>query len=230
MLSESIDLNEADWNVMVRLIYQILDGEVALMEGCCQLWKRADEYNLLSLSCFEWFVQLDLEFDNFLTGVAAAELPARRNTYEERKRDEIIAKLNLLLLQLREPGFTLQYAAKAFLKGDWTAQQAVMAMRRPIIDLGLDQEQPYDSLYGQADWALLRPTSDPGLAEKPPYVSLYRLADDFYEIPSGDARQLWHPDLIRQKEQDNADICNRIAESVNEACHYILAHPITRKY
>ncbi len=51
---------------MVCLIYQILDGEVGLMEGCSQLWKQADEYNLLSLPCFDWFVQLDLEFDNFL--------------------------------------------------------------------------------------------------------------------------------------------------------------------
>lgn len=229
MLSESIDLNETNWSAMVHLIYQILDGKMGSMEGCRQLWKQADEYNLLSLPCFEWFVQLDLDFDKFLAGVAAAELPARRNTFEERKREEIIAKLKLLLLQLQEPVFTLQYAAEAFLKGDWTAQQAILAMRRPIVDLGLDEEQPYDSLYGQADWALRRPIADPGLDQTPPYVSLYRLADDFYEIPSGDARQLWHPDLIRQKEQDNADICNMIAERVKEACQYILAHPISRR-
>ncbi|MBK7746469.1 MAG: hypothetical protein QG625_3521 [Cyanobacteriota bacterium erpe_2018_sw_39hr_WHONDRS-SW48-000098_B_bin.30] len=230
MLSESIELNETNWTGMVHLIYQILDGEVGLMEGCSQLCKQADEYNLLTLSCFDWFVQLDLHFDKFLTGAAAAELPARRNAFEERKREEIIAKLKLLMLQLREPVFTLQYVAETFLKGDWTAQQAVMAMRRPIVVLGLDQKQPYDSLYSQADWVMCRPVVDPGLDEKEPYVSLYRLADDFYEMPSGDARQLWHPDLLKRKEQENAALCKRIAERVKVACEYILEHPIPRKF
>ncbi|MBK9205474.1 MAG: hypothetical protein IPL73_24240 [Candidatus Obscuribacter sp.] len=70
---ESVELNETNWTSMVHLIYQILDGEVGLMEGCSQLCKQADEYSLLTLSCFDWFVQLDLHFDKFLTGAAAAD-------------------------------------------------------------------------------------------------------------------------------------------------------------
>ncbi|MBK9205473.1 MAG: hypothetical protein IPL73_24235 [Candidatus Obscuribacter sp.] len=103
--------------------------------------------------------------------------------------------------------------AETFLKGDWTAQQAVMAMRRPIVVLGLDQKQPYDSLYSQADWVMCRPVVDPGLDEKEPYVSLYRLADDFYEMPSGDASQLWHPDLLKRKSRRMRLFAKRIGES-----------------
>lgn len=203
MQSELIELNYENWTVMVRLLYQILDGEVGLMEGCSQLWKQADDYNLLSLSCFDWFVQLDLEFDKFLAGAAAAELPARRNTFEESRREEIITKLKLLMLQLGEPVFTLQYAAEAFLKGDWSAQQAIMAMRCPIVDLGLDGDEPYDEIYD--------------------------MADDFHLIPSGNDRQLWHPELLKRKEDENLANCVDYYLQVKIACQYILAHPISRR-
>lgn len=188
---------------MVRLIYQILDGDVGLMDGCRQLWKQADEYNLLSMPCFEWFVQLDLEFDNVLKDAAISDVSARRSMFEERKREEIIAKLKLILLQLYEPVYTLQHAAESFLKGDWNAQQAILAMRRPIIDLGLDKVEPYDEMY--------------------------EMADDFHLIPTGDDKVLWHPELLKRKEDENIALCQSYYPDAKDVCQYILEHPIRRR-
>lgn len=192
------------WSALVRLIYEILDGKVGLLEGCSRLWNLADEQGLLSSDSFDKFVQLDSDFDNFVTGACGTDLVDRRTSFEASKKEEFTAELRLLLLQLQEPIYTLHYTAEAFMNGQLTTQQAILAMHQPIYELEL--------------------------LDKEPYATLYHLSYDFHEIPSGAERHRWHPELLERKEKENSELCKMISKEVKDGCQYILDNPIAHQY
>lgn len=189
--------------VITEMVQDLLAGKskngMTLLQGCCKLWREADDMNLLALPEVQSLVQLEIELDRQLKLSKAKERALVEQAFEADKRAEIIFVLKSLLLRMGDPALVMSTAATLYLSGEMDSEMAFRMLVEQIRELGLQEEEPFVKLY--INW------------------------HDLHDLPSDRERYLWHPDLLKQKEVENRELIEWLSESMRLVCTYILEHP-----
>lgn len=193
-----LEFLETDKRVaLIELCYLVLDDELSISEGASQIWRLADDFDLLRTDLFDPFLQCDAKTDK--ADRQSESLLAGNPENRTGKGDELISHFRSILLYLREPFCLLQSAAASFMEGQLDAHSFVVIAREQVNRLRL--------------------------AEQEPYRSIWLLADDFEPMPDEGSRSLFHPDLLERKQRWNDEAGKALAGRLRSACEVILKTP-----
>ncbi|MDX1990334.1 MAG: hypothetical protein SFV17_26815 [Candidatus Obscuribacter sp.] len=183
---------------LVEQIYAVIRGEQGLLDGCSKLWRLADQLGVLFELHMEWFIELELKLDQALAGIDQTTRLAIRQEFEGEVFRDASAKLEALLLELEEPFYSLSFYARACLEAPEPNLADLFALRAAILELDLGEVEPFKIIV--------------------------RELSEIEDLPHDSDAHLWHPQLLKKKQDANREILRKAEKELQRCCLEILAN------